>query len=328
LLVVDGDKDPLSARGGIVEKTTTRAGNDYPVGYKAVTFTLDVYNPTLSEATIAIDSSGPSGWTISGNYEEIELFPGSISAYNVSITPAKGEPYSADGRIVKVTASGNGIEDRSINLEVKVPLVVDIKMDTEISGPVNGEAGAVAIANITVKNGGNREEKVNFSAENKDGLVIDIDPGLLTLSPGEEGRVAVSVELPKKADDANYAITLKATAGGKTTTLPIDVFSKGVKDGTGFQTWMIIVIVVVIVVLGLVGAFLYMRMGKKEQIAPAPPASPARKEFRMASRPAPRPYVPPRPIAPPPDSETIRRADQISYDMLETKRVVEVTEMD
>jgi uncharacterized membrane protein len=328
LLVVDGEKDALAARGGIVEKTTTRAGNDYPVGYKAVTFTLDVYNPTLSEATIAIDASGPSGWTISGNYEEIDLFPGSSSAYNVSITPAKGEPYSADGKIVKVTSSGSGIEDGSINLEVKVPLIIDIKLDIEVSGPINGEAGAVALANITVKNGGNREEKVNISAESKDGLVVDIEPGLLTLAPGDEDQAAISVDLPKKTDDANYAITLKATAGGKTTTLPLDVFAKGVEDGTGFQTWMIIVIVVVIVVLGLVGAFLYMRMGKKEQPAPTPTVAPARKEFRMAPRPAPRPYVPPRPIAPPPDEEMIRRADQLSRDMLETKRVVEVTEMD
>jgi uncharacterized membrane protein len=286
---------------------------------------MDVYNPTLKEATIAMDTSGPSGWTISGNYDSVDLLPGTSSVYDISITPAKGEDYTPrDGKMVKVTASGSGIEETSITLEVKIPLIVDIRLSRSGTGPVNGEAGKEALANITVKNYGNREESINFTMESTDELEMGVSPDEIALAPGAEGQVGITISLPDKESDANYVVTLKASAGGKTTTLSMDLFAKGAGKKTDMGTVLIIAIVVGIVIVGLVGAFIYMRMGKKSSAEKGPSAP----EPKAVPRPNPRPYIPPRPVAPPPDTELMRRADEMSRDMLDTKRVVEATEMD
>lgn len=308
LTVVDDQKATISARGGTVSHTASRSGNTYPVAYRQLSFVLDLYNPTLASALVYVTSTGPEGWDVSGDFSSMELAPGENAAYNLSVTPARGEEHTPSaGKTVTVSMEGIG-DDSSLDLEVKIPRVTDIKMTIDRIMPIEGKAGSEAVDNITVMNHGNYNEDVSLSLETPEDIIGVITPTSLKLAPGDSGDVMVKISLPASEKDENYELTVKATAGGNTSSLPLEIHSKGEKQKLDTDLIMIISISVFIVLLAMVGAFAYFRLGKKQSVQQKPQASPEVKERPSSGS--------TRPLSPPPDDESVRRADMLSRQAL------------
>ncbi|MGA1793625.1 MAG: hypothetical protein ACMUHM_06720 [Thermoplasmatota archaeon] len=283
---VDDSRDVVESPSGELRKTAGRVGTGYPVKYSKVYFTLEFYNPTLSDLDLEIGVAGPDDWSVGSDYDDIDLTPGGSSLWNLSVTPADGaswqlgNPYRVE---VEVDAGPEG--QFSEDFEVVLPDVSDVKTDREWSSTSTVEGRTLPL-NITFRNQGNRDESVSITLETPPELIVNLTPMNGNLKPGESFTARGEVRVGDVQEAGTVSFTVKFATSKGTTNVDYSLFVEKRSNGSSTNYVPIIIAIIVIVVLAIAGYLGYSKFfagkpPKKDEgkeagsKKPQPKASPA-----------------------------------------------------
>jgi len=267
---VDDSRDVVELPSGETRMTSARVGTTYPVKYSKVYFTLEFYNPALSDLPIEVSVDSPDGWGITSDYDEIELSPGESSLWNLSVTPSDGASWQLGNAYplsVDVDASSEG--QFSKDLEVVLPQISDVRTEREWSSISTVEGRTIPL-NVTFKNQGNRDESVSITLETPQQLIVNLTPMSGSIKPGESftARGEIKVENVQEAGTFSFKVTFTTSKG--TTNLEYSLFVEKASSSSGRNYVPIIIAVIIVVVLGIAAylgysKFIVGRTGKKEK---------------------------------------------------------------
>ncbi len=181
-------------------------------------FNLTLRNDTPSEATYAVDSQGPDGWTVSAKpagqtqATSLTVAAGSSGSISVSVTPASDA--AAGSYPVKVTVSGGGKTteaDLTVTITGSYSLTVSTP-DQVLSTTANAgtekdftilitNTGTAAVTNITPSASAPTNWKVTFDP-----------PTIASLDPGAAKAATVTAKIVPSADAiaGDYVVTITA----------------------------------------------------------------------------------------------------------------------
>jgi uncharacterized membrane protein len=274
--VVDPTRDLVKLLGEST-RTAARKGTTFPVEFNRVFFASELYNPTLEPINIDADISPVEGWTASLDFGSIELAPGSGATLNVSIAPPKGALYKGGAPYAfTLTADAGGKGEASLVLNVLVPAVhkVELLPEKEV---VDVKEGTSTKLNLTVRNRGNTDGKVELVATADKSLTVDLDPSSADMVSGQELIFRMEVGIGSIDEAKVYSVTVEYTFQGKKESVQVTVSGQPEKEN-GPIPW-VTVIIIVVVVLAVLGAVIFViliarkRTGKrpvKEAKGPAP----------------------------------------------------------
>ncbi len=315
--VVDPTRDVLTLMDTTDTKQSARVGSNIPIEYSEVFFTLEFYNPSLTESRIRINVFGPTSWDLEYDYGSLDLLPGESSSWNISIRPRDGELYEPDPYEVRVEVDGGSIGTFDSVLKVELKKITSIRIDPEqdIFDIVQGKE---ALVNVSFINNGNYEAELDITLESPDQLDISYETTTLTLQPEDQGMVRFKVKVLDAGDQGGLTFTIGYDIDGIKGTRDIAVFplKEGSDNASPNFIW-IGVAVLALIVIGAVGFFLYSKYYKSGDNTKAP--VPEKKtepsaQIRISAVP-PKNVESGRPVRPP-RSASIEQADDIANSLL------------
>lgn len=315
--VVDPERNILTLIDTTDTKSSKRVGTTTPIRYSEVFFNLEIYNPTLSEVGIRINVFGPTDWTLEYDYGSVDLLPGEISYWNISITPMEGEPYSDDPFTVTIELSGTGSGTISQKLYVNLPKVTSLEVSPDKNSP-DVKVGGKAFINLTFRNTGNHPVDISVSSEQPVNLIVTMDPADLSIEPGDNGIVRLTIEVKEIEQDGIIEISVNYDFDGKSGSKVISVYAVKRSEGDdGFDPFLIIIGIIVALVVVVAGYYLFTRYQKRggsrsETVPQRPPPS----EIKMESMKRTERRSSARPVRPPERSKAVKQADDLADEIL------------
>lgn len=264
--VVDPTRDMVKLLGEST-RTAVRKGTSFPVEFNRLFFASELYNPTLEPLNIDADITSIEGWTTSLDFESIELGPGSGATLNASIIPPKGALHKNGAPYTfTLTASSGAKGDASLTLNVIIPAVhkVELVPEREV---VDVKEGKTVNVNLSVRNRGNTDGKVELTVTSDKGLTIDLQPASADTVSGQELIFKLEVGVGSIDEAKVYAVTVEYTFQGKKESVKVTVSAQPEKDKNPIP-W-VTVIIIAVVVIAVLGAAIFVfliarkRSGKK-----------------------------------------------------------------
>ena len=320
ILVVDPSRDILSLPSGISERTASRSGSSSPVEYEPVSFSLNIYNPTLEEVDLSVSVEAPAGWDYDSDYATASLLPGTESDFNVSVTPSRGELWNGgEGYDVTVSVSGSGLRRTDLDLEVKLPEIrgIALKLDQSL-GVVEVMSGKSRDVNLTVSNDGNRMEDVTLTVGETENLKAILDQDSISqLEPGQEVKLYVTVEAEEVQSDKVLQVDVEADMGDYQDDISFQVQVKAESSSLSISPLAIVAIVLGVIVVALAGIFIYSRFvsGNRVKEGSATEEKP-QKRPKVTVTAEDKPLKGEREVRPPPDREVLSEADLVTMEIL------------
>ena len=274
--VVDPTRNVVSLLDATDTKQSARMGTNIPIEYSEVFFTLELYNPSLADASISINVNVPTGWDAEYDYSSLDLLPGESSSWNISIKPREGELYDEEPYLVEVGINGGnlGTFNQNLNVELKKITSVQILTDKDVLDIVEGEEGLV---NATFKNNGNHEATLTITKDSPDTLEVSYDTETLTIQPNEEQTVRMIVKVLDAGEETTVSFSIGYEMDGISGKKDVSVFPVAAEDENGqFNVILIVVIAAVVIVLAAVGFLLYSKMSGQQTPKNRTPASNAK----------------------------------------------------
>ncbi len=259
LRVVDPTRDVLMLMDTTDTKQSARVGSNNPIEYSEVFFTLEFYNPSLTESRIRINVFGPTGWDLEYDYGSLDLLPGESSSWNISIGPRDGELYEPDPYEVRVEVDGGSIGTFDSVLKVELKMITSIRIDPE-KDVFDIVQGKEAMVNVSFINHGNYEAELDITLEFPDQLEISYETTTLTLQPEDQGTVRFKVKVMDAGDQGGLTFTIGYDIDGIKGSRDIAVFPlKEGSENAGPNFIWIGAAILAIIVIGAVGFFLYSK---------------------------------------------------------------------
>ncbi len=274
--VVDPTRDMVKLLGEST-RTAVRKGTSFPVEFNRLFFASELYNPTLEPLNIDADITSIEGWTTSLDFESIELGPGSGATLNASITPLKGALHKSGAPYTfTLTASSGAKGDASLTLNVIIPAVhkVELVPEREV---VDVKEGKTVNVNLSVRNRGNTDGKVELTVTSDKGLTIDIQPTSADTVAGQELIFKLEVGVGSIDEAKVYAVTVEYTFQGKKESVKVTVSAQPEK-GKNPIPWVTVIIIAVVVLAVLGAAILVFLIARKRS---------GKKPVKEAKEPAP-----------------------------------------
>ncbi len=274
--VVDPARDIVKLLGEST-RTAVRKGTTFPVEFNKLFFASELYNPTLETINIDADISPREGWTATLDFKSIELAPGSGATLNASIAPPKGALHK-DGApyTFTLTADAGARGEGSLSLNVIVPAVHKVELVPEME-VVDVKEGSSVTVNLTVRDRGNTDGKVELTATSDEKLTVALDPASSDIVSGQELIFRLEIGVGSIDEAIVHTVTVEYTFQGKKESVLVTVSAQPDKEKDPIP-W-VTVIIIAVVVLAVLGAAIFVflmarkRSGKKpvkEAKEPAP----------------------------------------------------------
>ena len=226
------------------------------------TFDVNVANNTGSDATFAIEASGPTGWTVDARptgqaqATTLTVAGGESGTLQVQATPT---PETTEGRYpidVRITAGDGTVDGQFTAVVTGTPQLVFQPAEERLS--LSAEAGSSSTFALVVANDGTAPlTDVVLSASAPTNWEVTFEPETIpAVGPGETTTVTARVTPASGAVAGDYAISM--TAAGEAATANLDVRVQ-VETSTWWGFVAIAIIVVALVGLGLV----FRRFGRR-----------------------------------------------------------------
>jgi uncharacterized membrane protein len=191
------------------------------------TFNLTLESNSPRQATFNLEAAGPRGWDVSARpttqqqAATVTVQPGSNASIEVRADPpddAKAGTYP-----VRVRATGPGT---TLEADLAVEIVGTYNLEFSTTNErlnARGSAGRTSSVSLVVRNSGSAPlQGVTFSASPPSGWDVEFRPARLDLLPAGESRTVVARIRPSgDAVAGDYAVTLTASGGGKTSTVDL-----------------------------------------------------------------------------------------------------------
>lgn len=171
-------------------------------------------NGNRAEA-LNLQAQPPSGVTVSLSPPDFTLLPGASRTVQATVTvPAAWAPGSLQ---VPMRLSINGGADGTptTNLALTVPTVHKVVLAAPDGDNKGANGGSPATFTVNVANEGNAGETVALSLSGLDGWTGDVEPDSLTLAPGDDEDVTVTLQPPAGAADGTTLLAqLRGSVAG------------------------------------------------------------------------------------------------------------------
>jgi hypothetical protein len=176
-----------------------------------VTRVYAVSNPTSDSMVVTPKIDLPGGWAVLTGAAPFTLGPGESDTWIVSLSiPAQA---TAGPYVVRVAAAGRGTSAAVVS--DSIPLTVTTRRGISLTfgdRPMYVIAGSPYKLSLLVRNRGNALALVRVRAASPGGELARVDPGFVTLQPGESRPVAVEVDPPKdEASQTDAVVEVTAT---------------------------------------------------------------------------------------------------------------------
>lgn len=317
--IVDPDRPVLTLLDTTDEKESSRVGSFYPIRYSEVFFNLELYNPALVDSRVQVNVFEPTGWDIITDETTMDLLPGEVSRWNISITPRSGELYREDPYVIEIEVAGGDLGDHSQDLKVKLKAVRTLEITPDRNSPDAVQGEDVPI-NVTVANRGNIEMTLTFDIEAPVELEITFEPDSLTLAPDTEGTIRLIVKVTKVDEEQNVKFDLKYVGDSVQGSRELSVFTvKKDSEDEGLNPLLIIGGVIAFIILAAVAYFLFTRFrkpGKKVKVSGPPPKGSGQFEGVKVTPAREKEDEPERKVRPVGESMNIKKADDIADSIL------------
>ncbi|MCL4486709.1 MAG: NEW3 domain-containing protein [Chloroflexi bacterium] len=205
-----------------------------------LTFSIDVSNTTQALQVYTLKADGPSDWSPSftGNgmtIREVTVEPGKSQSVNLELRPpdtAKPQDYT----FVVSAADQSGAASKSLSLDVTLRSKTDqgsLKLTTQYPD-LRGQANGSFSFTLTAANNADQDRTVNFDTTLPQDWQATIKPAYQTtqvsaisLKANSTQDIDVSVTPPQDAPAGQYPVVVRASAGGDSTQIPLNVVIVG-----------------------------------------------------------------------------------------------------
>ena len=321
--VVDPDGEPVTLVDGTDTKTASRSGTSFPISYNKVFFSLELYNPTLAPSTMDLTVQPPVEWSVEYDYGSLELLPGELSTWNLSITAKKGALWNNGQAYVTAVEADAGAQGTfTKDLKVVLPKIDSLEFVPEVF-TIDAKEGETVPFNITFRNRGNTEGEVTLTLSTPPELTVTMDPPFSdSFAPGEEFISRGQVKVGNVDGSGVLTFTIEYTFNDKSYNGDISVAVTEKTQPRDFNwTWVAIGIIAALMIIA-VAVFLYFKMFRGR--------GPSQRDMpKEQPRPVVRVEAAPQPVqqrsAPPPPvrTETDEEADQAMASILGDDATIE-----
>ncbi len=316
--IVDPSRPALTLLETTDTKSSGRVGSNLPIRYSEVFFNLELYNPTLSDAHIRINVFGPTEWTLEYDYNILDLLPGELSKWNISITPRDGELYQEEAFPVDIEISGGDIGTHSQKLKVELKKITLVEASPDRDSPDVVQGDEIPI-NVTLRNNGNHPVDLTITVDVPQGFQIAFEPQTVSIEADDDVIIRLKVTAVKVEEEGKVTFSIKYSGDDVDGSKDLSVYA--IKEKTSddpIDPMIIIGILIALVVIGA-GFFVYMKFFKGSERETGPTVSRRKSDpfegVKVEAAPSPRESRA-RPIRPPTSSGVIQEADDIAASIL------------
>lgn len=189
----------------------------------AATSNITVNSLSTFSGTVALTTTGSTGWTLSVNPTPLTVAQGGSATSTLSITVPAGT--TAGTYTVTVTGTSDSLShSTSVAVTVPAPVTPDFSISASPSS-LNIRRGATGTSTVTIKSLNTFSGTVALTVTGPTGWTVSVSPTSLTVASGGSASAALSIRVPTTASRGTYTVTVTGTSGSLThsTTVTITV---------------------------------------------------------------------------------------------------------
>lgn len=206
----------------------------------AVTFSLDVANPTTTWQELTLSVTGPADWNPTFNssgdtVREVMVAPGKDQSVDLQLKPPASTAAQNYAFTVKATAQdGSAVNPLPLSVTVQNQVSQsDVKLTTQYPS-LQGPASNSFSFTLNVANDSTQPRTVSFDTTAPNDWQVTIKPSYQTtqvssisMKANDNQSVDVAVTPTKDATAGSYPVVVHASAGSDQTQLPLNVVIVG-----------------------------------------------------------------------------------------------------